>query len=176
MLAVLIIYTFLIFPIFLSVNCNYLEENKTLYFKFKLFKIRIFYGAIRVISQGVAIQIYRKRTIIVPFNKLVSVREKVEPLKDYHFIKFTSDIEIGNQENPLSAILIACSVNTFYNYLHWYLSCIKPYVKINNNVKVHTDKNVLKLKFNLTVIFNLLMIVLSLIKILVGKLNYAIKK
>ena len=38
------------------------------------------------------------------------------------------------------------------------------------------NKDELKLKFSLTIIFNLLMIILSLIKILVGKFKYAIKK
>ena len=172
----MISYLIIIFPIFLSVNCSYLDESKTVYFKFKLFKIKIFVGTIRVLCQGVLLEISKKRTVIIPFNKLVNVRKKVEPLKDYHFIKFTSNIEIGNQDNPLSAIVIAHNVNTFFNYLHGYVSCIKPYVKIENSVKVHTDRDELKFKFDLTIIFNLLMIVLSLIKILVGKLNYAIKK
>lgn len=176
MLAVIIIYTILIFPLFLTISAKYDKSVKVFFVTFAIFNARIITVAGKIFPSGLIINITNNKTIIIPLTKLFYARKKVEPLKDYHFIKFNFELEVGKKDNALQTLFLAHNINAFFNYFHWFLTCHKPHVKIDNAVKIHLDKNELKLKAKLVILFNLLMILLSLFKILVGKINYAFKK
>ena len=176
MLAVILIYTILIFTIFISVSAKYDKNVKVLFMTFRLFNVRIITISAKIFPKGLAINITNKKTILIPFTKLFDARKKFEPLKDYHFIKFNFELEIGSEENAPQTLFFAHNVNTFFNYFHWFLTFYKPHVKIDNNVKIHLDKNEFKIRAKLVIVFNLLMILLSLIKIIMEKINYALKK
>ena len=176
MLAVLVIYVSLIFPIFLGVKINLSKERKRLEFCFKIFRIKIICGYAEIIKEGIIIHLTKKFAFIVPFHKIFDMRKKVEPLKDYHFIKMNYLLDIGSQNNATNPVVMAVLVNYFSNHLKWFLNNRKPYVSTENVINVYIDQDRFELPLDATVIFNLLMILLSAIKILVGKISYAIAK
>lgn len=176
MLTIILIYSILIFPIFFGANISFSLENKKTIVNIKLFGVKVFSFYICVISDGIIIHLTKNYAVIIPFNKLLSVRKKVEPLKDYHVIRFNSTLDIASEDNPLIVFSIVHVLSIFYECLTWFLACHKPYVEINNITNVNYNKNELRINVQFTVVFNILMIILSLIKIIVGKVNYAIKK
>jgi len=103
------------------------------------------------------------------------IRKKFKPLKDYHFIKFNSILELGGKNDLINAISAGFIHNYIFNYLEWFFYHKKPYVDLKYKTIIIKDTNKLNYYCNLTVIFNLLMVVISLIKILMEKIIYAIR-
>jgi hypothetical protein len=106
---------------------------------------------------------------------LVGARKKIKPLKDYHIISFYSILEL--RLNPQSftglfPIIYVCHNDIFTKII----KNIKPYVKLDNRLFLYKMKKDLELFIETKTIFNLLMIVLSLIKILTEKIIYAFNK
>lgn len=176
MLTVILIYTILIFPIFLTVYINFDKSDNVVFVTFRLFNIKIITISAKLFPKGLFINLTRKKTIIVPLTNLINARKKFAPLKDYHFIKFYFELEMGNYEHAPNLLFASLAINSFFNYFQWFLAHNKPYATIENTLKTHLDKNVFKVKSKLIIVFNLLMILLSLIKILAEKMNYAFKK
>lgn len=176
MLTVVLFYFILIFPIFFGANIRFNLEEKRIFAVIKLFGVKVFTFYIDILSEGLIIHLTKKYAVIVPFAKIFDVRKKVEPLKDYHIIRFSSVIEIASEENPLFAYYIAHVLRFFNEFILWFFTCYKPYLKINNITNADYGKNELKINIKFTIVFNLLMVIFSIIKIGVGKLNYAIKK
>lgn len=175
-LTVVLFYFILIFPIFFGANIRFNLEEKRIFAIIKLFGVKVFSFYIDILSEGLIIHLTKKYAVIVPFAKIFDVRKKVEPLKDYHIIRFSSVIEIASEENPLFAYSIAHVLRFFNEFVLWFFTCYKPYLKINNITNADYGKNELKINIKFTIVFNLLMVIFSIIKIGVGKLNYAIKK
>ena len=103
------------------------------------------------------------------------MKKSVEPLKDYHFIKIKTQLDVGRNYSLVQPLCAAFSLGYVYNVVNWIIFCQKPYVKFDNNIRIYEDEDVFELYFRASVIFNLLMIILSIVKILVGKMAYANK-
>lgn len=177
MLTVIIIAVILlIFPIFISGQFYFNKNEIKIYYKIKLFKfIKIIYGYAELLDDGIILHLTKNRAVLLPYSNIFEIRKKVEPLKDYHLITASLTTNLGSEDVfiPSSAAFI---VNYLYNYLKWFLHHKKPYFKFDNSVNVYVGASIFEVKFGGVVVFNLLMVVLSLIKILVGKVLYAIAK
>lgn len=175
--VVLIIISIIIFPIFLSGNFNISQQKLKLFYKLKLFRIfTILKGYAEFINEGIIIHLTKRKAVIIPFENLFEVKKKVEPLKDYHLISCSFNAEIGNKENIFEPLSTAFTLNYIYNYIKWFLYHKKPYFKSNVKIEVFDSKDVFELYLNGTVVFNLLMVLISIIKILMGKLLNAFTK
>jgi len=175
LIITLIISAILIFPIFINFDLCFIKDNKKLYYKLSLFGIKVLRGYVELIKEGVVIHLNKYRAIIIPYKKLFGIRKKFKPLKDYHFIKFNSILELGGKNDLINAISAGFIHNYIFNYLEWFFYHKKPYVDLKYKTIIIKDTNKLNYYCNLTVIFNLLMVVISLIKILMEKIIYAIR-
>ncbi len=174
--VILISVIIVIFPIFISGEF-YLNKNQIkLFYKIKLFGIvKIIDGYAELIDDGIILHLTKMKAVLLPYSNIFEIKKKVEPLKDYHLINANLTLNIGI-EDLLFATSTAFTVNYVYNYLHWFLSHYKPYFNFNNKVQVFVEQPVFEVFFNGTVVFNLLMVIFSFIKIMVGKIFYAIAK
>ena len=117
----------------------------------------------------------KKQAIIIPYKNLFGMRKTIKPLRDYHFIKLKSLVEIGDVEHVFLPITIGFIINYFNSIIDWLLLNQKPYLDIDNKVCVYEGESVFNIYINAVVVFNLLMIIISMLKILVGKIIYAIR-
>ncbi len=166
----------LIFPIFISGKFYFNKNEIKIYYRITLFKfIKIIYGYAELLKDGIILHLTKNKAVLLPYSNIFEIKEKVKPLKDYHLITADLNMNLGSEDVflPASATFI---VNYAYNYLRWFLCHKKPYFKFKNTANVYVGASVFEVKFNGTAVFNLLMIVLSLIKILIGKVYYAIAK
>ncbi len=170
--AVVIIFSLLIFPIFITVKANLSKEKNKLFFAFNLFGLRVFRGYAELISEGIIIHLTKTKAVIIPFDKIFEVRKSVEPLKDYHFIKLTTKVDLGNETSVIEPLFFSLLIDYFYNIIGWFVKNKKPYVKLSNNFNVYEGEDKLEIYLSITIVLNILMVLLSLIKILVGKLVY----
>ena len=175
LILVIALYILLIFPIYLNGYLYFSLDVKKLFFSIKLFKaIKLFSGYAELRKEGIFIHLTRKKAILIPYSSLTSMKKKVKPLKDYHIIKWEFEADLGMENNTLFALETAFFINYFTSFINWLTSNIKPYLIIKNNVNVYDSKNVLRLYFYGTVLLNSLMILLSLVKILLEKIIYAL--
>ncbi len=177
MLAVIIIlYIILIFPIFININLKYSADDKMLEYEIKLFSVlTIFYGYIEFIDEGIVIHLNNKKAILIFYKDIVSVRKKFEPLKDYHIFKLNTTIYMGVLNDEELRLNFAMMYNLIFNIIGQCANQIKPYLSLKSNICIYKKENLLILRVRTTFVFNVLMVVISLVKIFGEKIIYAIK-
>lgn len=175
MVPIVVTFFILIFPILISFDFAFFLEKKKLFYTIKIFTIKIISGYIELINEGVVIHLTRLKAIIIPYSNILTMRSKVKPLKDYHFLKIHSRLELGEFDDLMNVIVISFILRYCSEQINWYLRCKKPYFKYDDRIIVYEEKNKLNYYLNTALVFNLLMIIISLIKIIVEKIFYAIK-
>ena len=175
--AIVIIYIILIFPLFIRFEGVLDTESKHLKYKIKLFKyITILFGYAEIINEGIAIHVNNIKAFIIYYKDAFTIRNKIKPLKDYHLYRLNSNISIGSVNNYDKVLSFSILYSAMVNCIGYSLKTIKPYVKLKNDIYVYKDKNAFNLKFDFVILLNILMIVLSFVKIILEKIIYAIKK
>lgn len=174
--TVLIVISVLIFPLFLSINLIYSKDENKLFFCIYLFGIlRIASGYAELLKDCIAVHVSEKKAFLIFYGKLLNLNKSIKPLKDYHFIKFTSLIEIGGEN-----LLIPKAASFIYNYvwgfITWFFYNKKPYLKLKNDVNIYENKDILNIFIDTKIVLNLLMIFLSMIKIITEKIINGISK
>ncbi len=175
LLAVIITFSVLIFPIFLNGKLSLSKENKELKYSVKIFWLfKVLYGYFELDKEGIIIHLNKRKAILIEYNRLLSIRKKFKPLKDYHLLRFNSTLNIGISENEL-----IIDITTFYSIiteiLGEYFRFNKPYFKIQNTMNIYEGANMLNLYFSAELVLNLLMVIISAFKIFMEKFIYAIK-
>ena len=173
----IIIFTLLIFPIFLNIDVYYRKDIKKVFFNICIYKrLKVFGGYISIIKDGLLIHYTNKKALLISFKSIFGIKNKVKPLKDYHFININSLIESDYSDNQLNTTVLAF-VYVWHNQLIGrILAELKPYLKYKNEIELYEYKKETCLYLETTTIFNLLMIIISLIKMLVEKMLYAVCK
>ncbi len=176
LIACVIIFLLLIFPIFINIKIKYLSQKKRLYFIFKLYNaIKLLKGYVHLVYDGFAIHLSKYNAIIFPYKNLLKMRNKIKPLKDYHIINLNIKLDVGKSDSLISPLLFVFLYNYIANYIKSAVYNNKPYVQFNRQTNVHEGENIFNLEIKGVVALNLLMILISLIKIFTEKIIYAIK-
>lgn len=172
-LSIIIIF----FPLYISVNCFFSKELEKTFFSIYLFgTIRILSGYAQIVNDGIAFHISKNKVYIFEYKNFFDVKNSVKPLHDYHLINFNSLIEIGSSNHLLDSMSASFILNYFNNIIIWFFANKKPYLKINNDINVYEGKNILNIYLKTGVMLNVLMIILSIIKICVEKIINGIKQ
>lgn len=165
----------LIFPIFLKINIIFNDKQKLMY-NIKLFSlVKVIGGEIGLLKEGIVIHLTKRKAIIIEYKDIVSIRKKFEPVKDFHFISFNSNIKIGDN-NFLLLIKLAYSYMFFINIIERIIKINKPYLDLDNSITIYENKDVFEMFCKINLVFNILVILISLIKIFMEKKIYAIKR
>ncbi len=165
----------LVFPIFLDTKAVYKKENNILKFNFKIYRILpVFNGFIKPTPSGIEIY-YHKKMKKIFFANMLGIRKSIKPFYDYHFIKVNTKVEIGSKDLLVSSLGKGFTFLYINSYICDYFKYKKPHLKIDSTVNVYDSENILNIYFNTKIVLNLLMIVISLIKILSGKIINAKK-
>lgn len=174
---IVIIYIFLIFPVFVRIEGVFDNDTKKLKYKIKLFKyITVLFGYVELIDVGIAVHVNNLKAFIIYYKDIFSIRKKFKPLKDYHIYRLNSVVNLGSENNYENVICISIIYNAFVNIMGYTLNIIKPYVKVKNDINIYKKESVFNVNFNFVVVFNVLMVILSIAKIYTEKIIYALKK
>lgn len=174
LIIVVIIYSIIIFPISINIRLYYSNRYRKIYFLIELFRfIKIFSGYIEVNKEEIIVHISSSRAIIIKFIQLFNFRKKFKPLKDYHVIEVNSLIELGSSEHSLRLGIICLILNYLDNFIGWYFYHDKPYLKLNNKINYYNNDKT-NLYFSFKIVFNILMVIISVFKIIGEKLLYAL--
>ena len=177
MLTVIIsLVSCLIFPIFLKINIRFDKEQKLIY-NIKLFNfIKVIGGNVGLLKEGIIIHLTKRKATIIEYKDIISLRKKFEPVKDFHFINFYSNIKIGASNNFLTLTKLGYFYLIFVNIFEGIIKIYKPYLDLYNYISIYEDKDLLEVICKLNLVFNLLVIMISVIKIFMEKRIYAIKR
>jgi len=167
-IIVVFLFALLIFPIFLKINFSFLGQEKRLYFRFDIFGIKINVGFIDFYSDHLEI-LHRNKTKIFYYKDTINVKDKVKPLRDYHVKKSVFYVECGDKNYGVYSYFFGFLINFISNFIGVHLNNKKPYVNFGVNYLVKNDDECFNVYGKTTIIFNLLMVVLSFIKIIIGK-------
>ena len=168
---VVVIFTVIIFPIFINVGSIFIAEDKKVYFNIRLFcLIPILSGYIERKNTKLFIHVSKNKALMVNLIDFTNIKKGVKPFFDYHFITQYSRIEIGNETNFLTPLSAGFLSSFIINIMRWVVINKKPYLKIDNNIFVYEEESKFNIFFKSTLVLNLLMIILSLIKIGIGKI------
>ena len=169
LIVTVIISIIIIFPIFINIKINFDSSIKKIYF------IKILYGYIEKDTEGIIIHLNKRKAILIFYKDLFSMKDKAKPLKDYHLINFCSEISVGINNDIVKALELGYIYNYIMFYIRWLTFNKKPYFNLDTKVNIYEEKNLFIYKCKSTVLLNLLMIIISLIKIFVEKIYYAIR-
>lgn len=175
--TVLIIFTVLIFPIFVNFDFLLKKDLKRLFLGVHLFgMIPVAGGYVERGEKEFILHLSEKKAIILPYEKVFSIRKKFKPLKDYHFIGLWLVLDIGSDNGSVTPLAVGGITDYVLSIFKNYFYFSKPYLKINSTVNVFMGEDVFNVYFSGTVVFNFLMVVLSVAKILTEKIFYACRK
>lgn len=175
--AVLVSVTILIFPIFLNFDFLVKSDLERLWFGLHAYGIvKLAGGYAERISEGYAVHFAKNRALIIKSEDVFGAGKKVKPLKDYHFIRLYSLVEIGDEIDAEKPLISGFVINYIGSMLNRHFGIFKPYLKMRNDVNVYIGEKIFNLYFSGTVVFNLFMVVLSSIKICTEKIFYAFGK
>jgi len=173
-ITIIVVFAILIFPIFISLDGAFILSDKKIHYKIKIFKIfNLFYGYVEKDAGGIIIHISKRKAIYIPYSSMFDMSKKFKPLRDYHLIKFNSLLEVGG-EKVFYSLCFSFVYNYIDNIISWFFYHKKPYFKFDNRVLLYENEQKFNYFLQATVVFNILMVVISFIKILVEKIIYAI--
>lgn len=176
LIASIIIFSILIFPLFLNIDVYFSHSAKKLFFGLDLFGfIKFLSGYAQLANDGIVLHLSDKKAVIIFYKNITVMGKSVKPLRDYHIIKTDLNIEIGSENSFLAATAAAYTIKFFSDIFGFHVYNAKPYVRFNDNIKVY-EKDMFNIYAEFTVLFNTLMIIISLIKILTEKIFYGKRK
>jgi len=167
---VLLIYSILIFPIKINVKLIISKELKKIFYSIKIFNlIKINSGYIEIKGLKIYIHVSNKKAIMIKPLSLDKNNFKI--IRDYHVKELISNIELGG--NTLNVNTIAFSANYIYLFIKWFISNSKPYVKYQNKNTIYNNDKI-NVFIKIGIYLNLIMIIVSLVKMLTEKIKHAI--
>ena len=167
-------FIIIVFPFFIRLDIIFNNTSKKLFVKVYIFGIMVLKSYAELINEGVIFHLTKRKAVIFPFKNAVNIRKKFKPIKDFHFINFDFLIEIGNDKQPMNAFTKGFLINYLYQNVKWFLYHKKPYLDVNTIIKIYNEE-VFNIYNSTTIVFNLLIIIISFIKIIVEKVFYALK-
>lgn len=170
------VIVFLIFPIFLKLEFFYDKDKLKVYFAFKLYGfLKIFGGYIEIIKEGLAVHVSKSKAIIIPIQ-IFEIKNQFSLSKDYKIVSIYILSEIGvTGENVLPFFLVGME-NVFFKIFFPVFSTLKTGVKLKNDILVYENENLLKISAQINVAFNVIILIITFIKILLRKILNERKK
>lgn len=170
-LLIVSIFALFSFPMKINLKFIFSKELRKIFYTIKLYNfIKINSGYLELKDFKLFIHISNKKALFIKLNPWGNKSIKI--IKDYHVKDLKSYLEIGG--NALEVSTIAFLINYIDLIIKWFLLNSKPYVLYKNTITVFNNK-----KFNyfikVGVYVNLLMIIISIIKILMGKIKNAVR-
>ncbi len=177
LVSVILAFIVLIFPLFLNIKIVYSFKSKKVFYILQLFGfIKLNCGYIQILANNILIHVSDTKAIIIELIDIDGVKKSFKPFMDYHFIFFQSKTEIGLNNSLINSLSVAFMLNYIQNIVRWFLINKKQYLKINNVFNVYENHSKFNFYGEIIITFNLIMIIISVVKILMEKIIYEFRK
>lgn len=165
------VFVVLIFPIFIKTEVFFDKNVKKAFFAITLYgKIKILGGYAEIIKEGLAFHLSRKKAVILPFASL-DMRKQFSLTKDYRIYSFYLLTELGSENSAAIPFTAAMIENVASKISFTVASYNNPRLKLRSDILLHEEESVFKINFGLNVLFNLLTVLITLTKIIIGKIS-----
>jgi len=161
-------------PIFISVNFVLKTEGKEkrLCFCVILFGfINIFSGYAETKKEGIYVHYKTKKAFLIKYFSAMKMRGGLKPFNDYHILRLRLITEIGFNDEIILPMIAANFLNQINNLFYIFLMNNKPYFNFNHDVNLIEGEKFLNILGKTTIVFNILTVILSVIKIIIGKIK-----
>ena len=154
----------LFLPIFLKTAVHYDMNRRKFCFAIYIFGfLRVFGGYIATYKGGLAIHISDKKAILLPYSQIEKERKRYSFVRTFHLYAVALTTETG-AEYILPISIIHALVRTYF------FAIGGKKEKIENNLWL-MDGDALRVSLNITVWFNMFMLIKELLKFLKEKLK-----
>ncbi len=171
----IIAFVLIVFPIFISLDVVFDSDAKKLFFSIKMFGfIKIISGYCELIDVGIGIHVSKTKAFIIEYKKLLGLGKSFKPILDLHVLKINVLIENGSEDSQAVMLFINSFIALAGCYLKEWLAHNKPYLKYNLNVKM-VEKKRKNVYFTTTIVFNIFIVLLTLLKFIGEKIIYGIR-
>lgn len=174
--AICLIFVFLIFPLIINVSAIYVKNNGKLYIALRFFFFKILSGYFQVINEGVALHLNDKKAFIIRYKSLFDIKKNFELVKDFTINNLLIGVEIGDVNGKLKIMTTSFLMRYIIFFINKFLYYKKNYLKLNFDVGSIKDSNCLNVYIKFSLFLNVLVLLLSIVKFVGGKLIYGIKK
>ena len=172
LIAIVIIYVLLIFPIFIRVNLTLKTDKEPIFYSVYIFNcINVLSGFIRLYSSYLINNINYKKEKIIPYTSLLNVQNKMKYLHDFHILKITSVINIGLKKNMEFMLYFGFVLNFIFENIVKAVKEYKNYVKTNYYINLIEKEKNFESNFSIGVVINGLTIIISLVKFILEKIK-----
>lgn len=174
---IIVFVLIIFFPIFIRIKAELIKNENKIFFKFYLFKIiKVYSMYLDFKSDAIFIHLTKKKAVLIKYSSLINIRAKVKPLKDFHFIKLITQIHIGSTDNDFLLLETYFFINYIFQNIKWFFSNKKPYLKLDNQIFLYENEKLFNIYIDLSLILNIFMVILSIIKITVEAIINGISK
>ena len=125
---------------------------------------------------GVAIHYSNKKALLIKNYELLGIEKKFEPFKDYHLKTLKTTLDVGDNKKNINSPIFVFIINYILCTTEKILFVKKNYINFDYKINLFEKSNVFNIYVNAKVLFNLLTVLISIIKILGEKITYVIKR
>lgn len=169
LLISLSILILLFFPIYLKADGHYDMNGRKLAFSICLYRyLRVFGGYIATYKGGLAMHISPQKAILIPYKDINNERKRFSIMRAFRLNKLNITMETGPEY-----LLPSASIQTFFRVIFFVFGGKKE--KIENNVWL-TDGDALRITMNVSVRFNLFILLRKLISMIKEKIKQLCQK
>lgn len=159
--VIMLIFLLLIFPIFISFSILYDKNINKLFVTINLFrKLKIISGYIQIKEKLIFFHLQNKAFIINP-KEILSTSFKFHKIKHFELSVIKSCLIVGDF-NELSASVLL-NYNYFLNVFICIIKMYKNFINVKNDIVI-TEENNFKFLFKIEIVFNILVVVIILLK------------
>ena len=176
--SIIILYIVIIFPIFLNVYVYYNAQTNKIFvcvYTFKIIKLIAFY--IQFTNQDIIIHLTERRAIIIPYNKLLTMKMlKLKLPSQTGIINFSGKIAIGGVDNIQYKTLLLNTLNILSVYFFSYLNNTNYHGKYRLDKTYILTENLFEVSCYFKIVFNFISIIITLLNKLLGVIHEKYRK
>ncbi|MDY6367933.1 MAG: hypothetical protein SPL13_05425 [Clostridia bacterium] len=168
LLTSILVYSALIFPLYLTFYFEYSSKIKSLILKVKFFGILFLKLNIEINSFKIIVKIGNKTLFKINLFSVFTKRNGIKIYKDFCFINFKYNISVRNN-NTVLFTTIFFALEYLKNIFLPIIKNRKPYLIIDGKTSVNKGNFNLNFFIKTTISFNLLVVILSIFRTIGGK-------
>ena len=162
----------LIFPLFLGLKFRLNGSEKSAYYSIKLFGITVSKGRLVLSDEKDGIKVFKKGKLskTIYWRQFFTYNSAIKPFSDYSVTSVKTCLMLGDKDSIITPFIVLNILSFISEFFMWFFALNKPYLKIDNSFFVLEQKDVFDFKINIKILFNVLMVLLSVIKIVMEKI------
>lgn len=156
-------------PIVLSVKIDFDLEDKKIVYVILIYKFKIIKGEATFTNKKIILRA-NKKIVKYPYNAIVKKRTGLKSLKGFTICSLKAKLNLSDDENVLEALMFANAYNVFATTFITNLKNKNPLFDAHTTVNVYEGIKCFNFYLKISILFNLLMLLVALARILWGKL------